>query len=168
MDKTELNELFSKMNTGDKLAFSRIYSELKQPVFTVALRIVTSRELAEDITHDVFVKLFISPPNACVKNARAYIFQLARNLAIDALRKKPCDNIDELALKAKDSIAPVDTRLDIEKAISLLSRDEREIISLRLSAELSFADISRIIGLSLPAVYRRYRKAINVLKTSLS
>ena len=93
---------------------------------------------------------------------------MARNLAIDALRKKPCDNIDELALKAKDSIAPVDTRLDIEKAISLLSRDEREIISLRLSAELSFADISRIIGLSLPAVYRRYRKAINALKTSLS
>lgn len=83
----ELKEYFSKMRDGDKEAFAHIYNELKSPVFTVSFRIVQSREAAEDITHDVFVKLYTSPPDSNVKNLKAWVFQMTRNLSLDALRK---------------------------------------------------------------------------------
>ena len=96
MSETYLKEYFSRVQQGDKEAFAHIYNELKQPVFTIVCRIVQSKEIAEDVTHDVFVKLFVSPPDSSVRNPRAWIFQIARNLAIDALRKGQCIDIDDV------------------------------------------------------------------------
>ena len=83
-----LQALFCRIANGDREAFSCVYQELKRPVYTICYRITGSKESAEDITHDVFVKLFMSPPAPSVQNIRAWIFRMARNLAIDALRKK--------------------------------------------------------------------------------
>lgn len=167
MFEMDLKEYFSRVRDGDKEAFAHIYNELKQPVFTIACRIVQSREVAEDITHDVFVKLFVSPPDSSVKNPRAWVFQMARNLSIDALRKKQWSDIDDMQLTAKDDFGSIVMRLDIENAISKLTCIEREIISLHLTAGLHFHDISRIVGLSMPATYRMYRKALKNMQALL-
>ena len=79
-----MEEYFSKLQTGDKDAFEYIYTELKNPVYTIAYRIVQSKELAEDVTQDVFLKLFAIPQNLAVKYPRAWIFQMTHNAAIDA------------------------------------------------------------------------------------
>ena len=107
MFETDLKEYFSRVQNGDKDAFARIYNELKQPVFTIACRIVQSKEIAEDVTQDVFVKLFISPPDSSIRNPRAWIFQMARNLAIDALRKKQSIDLDDVELAVEDEISGV-------------------------------------------------------------
>ena len=88
MYKMNLNEYFSAVRNGDKEAFAQIYDELEKPVFTIVSRIVQSKEIAEDVTQDIFVKLFVSPPDSSVKNPRAWIFQMTRNFAINALKKK--------------------------------------------------------------------------------
>lgn len=98
----DFNECFSKVQNGDKESFTHLYNELKQPVFTIVCRIVQSREAAEDITQEVFVKLYISPPDFPVRKPRAWIFQMARNLSIDALRKKQNVNIDDVQLAGDD------------------------------------------------------------------
>lgn len=164
MFEMKLKEYFLRIHNGDKEAFAHIYRELKQPVFTIVHRIVQSKETAEDITQDVFVKLFLSPPDSSVKNPRAWIFQMARNLSIDALRKKQSTDIDDVQLAADDAFGNIDMRLDIESAIGKLSCIEREILSLHLNGELHFNEISRIVGLSVPAAYRKYRKALKSLR----
>ena len=58
-------------------------------------------------------------------------------------------------------------RMDIELAIKQLPYDQREILSWHLNADLPFREISRITGQSLPATYRKYRKAIRTLQTLL-
>ena len=163
----DLKEYFSRVRDGDREAFAQIYEELKRPVFTIACRIVQSKEIAEDVTQDVFVKLFLSPPDSSVKNPRAWIFRMARNSAIDALRKKQSTVIEDTELAADDEISALSMRMDIESAIRKLPYEEREILSLRINAELNFNEISRIVGLSLPATYRKYRKAIKTLKVFL-
>ena len=75
--------------------------------------------------------------------------------------------VDDLELVADDQISSVIMRMDIESAISTLPRIEREIVSLRINAELHFNEISNIVGLSLPATYRKYRKAIKTLREFL-
>lgn len=167
MSEMNLKEYFSRVRQGDKEAFAHIYSELKQPVFTIVCRIVQSREIAEDVTQDIFVKLFISPPDSSIRNPRAWIFQIARNLAIDALRKGQCIDIDDVDIADEEKLNSYIVRWDIESAIKRLPRVEREILSLRINGELSFVEISRIVGLSLPATYRKYRKAINTLRKLL-
>lgn len=167
MPKLDLNAAFSDMRHGDKEAFARIYHALKQPVFTIAFRIVQSKETAEDITQDVFVKLFVSPPESTVRNPRAWIFCMTRNLSLDALRKKSHANIDDMQLAVIDDVCDLAARLDIENAIGKLPRTEREILSLHLNGELHFREIASIVGLSVPAVYRKYRKALKTLREQL-
>lgn len=167
MFEMNLKEYFSRVRNGDKEAFAQIYNELEKPVFTIASRIVQSKEIAEDVTQDVFVKLFVSPPDPSVKNPRAWIFQMTRNLAINALKKKQSIDIDDVELVADDQIGSIVMRMDIESAISRLPRIEREILSLRVNAQLHFNEISHIVGLSVPATYRKYRKSIKILRELL-
>ncbi len=168
MPEMNLKGYFLKLQNGDKEAFAHIYQELKQPVFTIACRIVQSPELAEDITHDVFVKLFTSPLDSSIRNPRAWIFQMTRNLALDALKEKQCTDIEDLQIAANDMCSHILMRRDMETALSKLPRLEREIISLHLNGELHFHEISKIVGLSLPATYRKYRKALESLRTYLT
>ncbi len=168
MDKTNLNELFLRIQHGDKDAFTQLYHDLKQPVFTIIYRIVQNQTTAEDLTQDLFVKLFVSPPGTTVKNPRAWIFQAAHNLAIDALRKVQPANIDDVTLASEERMNVLIIKTDLERAIATLTPTEREILSLRANGGLGFSDIARITGQSLSAVYRSYRKTLKTLKTLLN
>lgn len=168
MVEMNLSELFARMQCGDLNAFASVYQALKRPVYTICYRITQSRETAEDITHDVFIKLLRSPPDPSVKNARAWIFQMARNLSIDALRKESRKSDRDAPIEIVDPYPHLDLRMDIEAALGNLSCDEREILTLHLNAALNFREISHIIGLSLPATYRRYRNALKLLQKALN
>lgn len=167
MNEVALKEYFFRVRQGDKEAFAHIYNELKQPVFTIVCRIVQSKEIAEDITQDLFVKLFVSPPDSSIRNVRAWIFQITRNLAIDALRKGQCMDINDVDIAEVDQLDGFLLHWDIEAAMRSLPCAEREILSLRINGELTFLEISRIVDLSLPATYRKYRKAIHTLRERL-
>lgn len=152
----------------DPSAFSQIYEELKQPVYTVCLRILGNRELAEDICHDVFLKLYRCPPGSSVLKPRAWVFRMARNLAIDTLRLRenhPSDHLEDVYAAYHPDW---DLRLDLEAAMAELPVAERETVTLHLNAELSFREIAQIRGVSLPSVYRTYRRGLSMLQTILN
>lgn len=169
MNEIELQRAFGKVRSGDREAFSDIYRDLSRPVYTVALRIVRRRDIAEDITQDVFVRLFVSPPDASVRCLRAWIFRMARNLAIDVMRAQHITQSEEALteLADGDEAERLATRLDIASAMEALPQIEREIVALHVHGELGFGEIGRIVGLSLPATYRRYRKALGKLREEL-
>ena len=168
MTEEALRELLVQTGKGDREAFGAVYRELKQPVYTICFRITRSRETAEDITHDLFVKLYCDPPDASVRNVRAWIFRSARNLAIDALRRQSKTAAQQGDIPAADHCDRVHMRMDMEAALGKLPREEREILTLRLNADLSFREIAGIVEQSLPAVYRRYRKALKCIRTELN
>ncbi len=168
MDRTQLSEVFAKIQCGDKEAFTQLYHDLKQPVFTIIYRILQDQTTAEDLTQDIFVKLFVSPPESTVKNPRAWIFRMAHNLAVDALRKTQPANIDDIVLSSTERMDSIADKTDLERAIATLSCAEREILSLRINGELRFQDIARITGQALSSVYRCYRKTLKTLQTLLN
>lgn len=168
MAEADLKALFQGLRAGNQDAFTGIYESLKQPVFTICWRVVQQKEMAEDLTHDVFVKLYVSPPDSSVKNERAYVFQMARNLSIDALRKRHDTQLEDDVLPGDSGMEYLDQSIDLEAAMSRLPADEREILTLHLNADLTFKEIGAILGLSLAAVYRKYRKAISQLREFLN
>lgn len=169
MHDTELRRCLERVRGGDREAFSEIYRDLSGPVYTVIWRIVCHRELAEDLTQDLFVKLFCSPPEPSVKSPRAWIFRMARNLAIDALRTRHTSQSEELldGIPAENETARSDLQMDVAQAMSRLSQTEREIVALRIWGELGFAEIARTVGLSLSAVWRVWHRALNRLREEL-
>lgn len=166
MDKDVLKTCFEALHLGDRSAFVRIYEEYKQPVYTIALRILKNTGSAEDVTQDFFLKLYASPPDSSVANYRAWIFAVVRNMAIDELRREKRRQGDELGEEETEDNDPA-LKLDVERAIANLSLEEREILTLHLNCSLGFSEISLITKKSLPSVYRRYRKALRSVREYL-
>ena len=76
-------------------------------------------------------------------------------------------DIDDVDIAEVDQLDGFLLHWDIEAAMRSLPCAEREILSFRLNVELTFLEISRIVELSLPATYRKYRKAIHTLRERL-
>ncbi len=168
--KNDLNFYFEKIRNGDINAFSEMYEKIKVPIFTIIFRIVKDYHLSEEIMQEFFLKLFLSPPNPSVKNIRAYVFQMARNLSIDALRKKEntkSESLDDFEISSDGSFERFIFDIDLENAMLKLDDIEREIVSLHLNGGLTFFEISKILNLSLTSVYKKYRKGIDFLKDEL-
>lgn len=164
---SDLKAYISKIRDGDREAFNLVYNEMKKPVYTVALRIVGDESCAQDITQEVFIKLFLSPPSPKVNNPRAWIFTIAHNLSVDILRKRQALSLENLDEELVDPMNTLSQSLDIKSAIQRLGETERKILVLHLNADLKFSDIAKITGLTLSSVYRRYKKALKSLRDYL-
>lgn len=167
MTDQELCAKLEAVRRGDMTAFEEIYRELKTPVMTVAVRITGDRHAAEDVLQEVFVKLFRSPPAPDIAKPRAYIFRMARNLAIDGIRaQKPLSLEDfEDTLQSNDDDPA--GRLDIEAAMMSLPLEQRQTVSLHLNGGLKFREIAGITETPLGTVLWRYQKAIKRLRELL-
>ncbi len=169
MQNDTLKPLLTAWQTGDSAAFDAIYRDLSVPVYTLVCRIVRNRAQAEDITQEVFVKLLTAgPPSEQLQNPRAWLFQIARNAAIDAVRKHTADPLpDDIEAHPVRLDDMVGTRVDIESALTTLSHDDRAIVTLHLNAGLPFRLISQMIDMPLGTVLWRYQKALDALRQEL-
>ena len=163
MTDEQLKQQLKTLESGDKTAFAAIYSELKTPVFTVLVRLTGDRTLSEDLLQEVFLRLYRQPPKA--EKPRAYVFRMARNLAIDALRQKRLtEAIEEQQLYGEPDFG---LKLDLERALAALTVEERQMVALHLSAGLTFREVAAIVERPLGTVLWRYRKAIEKLRILL-
>ena len=167
MDNDELRKKLNALQAGDKTALEEIYDNLKTPMYTIILRVTRDRSLSEDILQEVFVKLYQSPP-VRAKNPRAYMFQMARNQAVDGVRKQPrfadLDDVESLAYSPDDD----DLKMDIDQAMQTLPLQECQIVSLHINGELKFREIADMLGIPLGTAIWKYHKAIGRLRTHLS
>lgn len=168
MNDDRLGSALVLLRQGDLAAFEQIYTQLSAPLFTVILRITQDRALSEDILQEVFLKLYQSPPGPDVKNPRAYLFQTARNLALDVLRRPGEAALDELSDLPQPGMEDPAQRLDLEQAFAALSLEERQLVSLHLNGGLKFRELAQLTGAPLGTVLWRYRKAIEKLRRLLN
>ena len=163
MTDQQLKTQLEALKTGDQQAFLKIYQELKTPVYTVLVRLTGDRLLSEDLLQEVFLRIYRQPPEA--EKPRAYVFRMARNLAIDALRQKqPCDPLEEHSLQADPDPT---VKLDLERAFARLTAGELQLVALHLSAGLTFREVAAIVERPLGTVLWQYRKAIEKLRNLL-
>lgn len=166
----DLKLCLKEFNKGNMDAFSQIYEELKTPIYTIIYRILYDRPMSEDVMQEVFIKLYNKPPSLQIENPRAYIFQMARNLAIDNKRKlKESEPLSHKTESNGISIEySVNTRLDLESALKNLELDDREIVTLHLNANLKFREIAKVIDKPMGTVLWKYQKSIKMLRDILS
>jgi RNA polymerase sigma-70 factor (ECF subfamily) len=155
------------VKSGDRRAFERIYARFKGPVFSMTRTWLRNDSIAEEITQETFLRVFRYrdrfEPTGSVSS---WIFQIARNLSLDHLRKKkellpsPADDheagiLEQFADPKDLADAQLIERMDtqrVEQALSELSEQQREALALRTFSEWSYEEIAREMGLGLGAL----------------
>ncbi len=158
-DPDGLNRLASKMKKGDEKAAVRLYEKLASKTFGFFMNRLASREAAEDLTQDVFIKLLdhIDSFDERKGNFVVWFWQVARNSAIDYYRKKREDSLSDVgevrlaAYTAENYAALLDAKIKSEAVrgfVSSLDEDEKDLFELRFIAENSYSELSEILGKS--------------------
>src|ERR1041385_1771460 len=100
--------LIARIRAGDQGAMADLYDRYAGVVYGVALRVLANTTAAEDVVQEIFLQLWRNPQSFDAERGRLapWLAVIARNRAIDHLRKRPMeDSIDEL---------PISTGVDLE------------------------------------------------------
>lgn len=154
---------------------SDIYARHRQGMFTHALSITADAGSAEDAVHDAFARLCRTVMTGVVDPV-AYSFAAVRRAAIDQRRRSR--RLDDARTDADAVLSifvalPEASAIEAERAQSVaralesLTAAQREVVILRVYAELSFAQIAQVTGEPLPTVASRYRRSLEDLRRRL-
>jgi RNA polymerase sigma-70 factor (ECF subfamily) len=160
---------------GDDEAFARLCDLFAGPVLGEALRHLSDRAAAEDVTQEVFLRIWRNAHrfDPARGRAEAWIATIARNASRDALRRKGAIPVDELDEAVDPSPGPVDEVADASQALQLqvavaaLAPGSREVIELAYWHGLSQVEIAERLGLPLGTVKTRTRRGLALLAEAL-
>jgi len=160
-----INQLNSRQDLED------LFKWLNEPLYKyVYIRCGYNRELAEDITQDIFVKAWekrttFNPSKSSLKN---WVYVIARNHLIDTYRKKKISvkSFDEDICVKDLNISVEDEGVvsDILRNLDRLKEKEKEVIVLRYVQDLEIEDIAKILGKSKNTTKVMIHRAIKKLK----
>lgn len=171
MSELEFQRCLREIKKGKEESLKIIYDYYGHVIYSYALSIIKSEDLAKDICQDVFVKIWNSGSKyKGSSNHRSWIMTITRNTSIDYLRKyKREDIIDEFnIIDNKDMIEDINQKLQVKEALVLLNAEEREVVILHIISDLTFKNIGEILNKPIGTVTWRYREAIKKLRKRIS
>lgn len=154
--------------------FSELYGRYAHDVYRFALYLCGSEFLAEDLTSETFVHAMCGPTDLRLGTVKAYLFAITRNLYRDHVARQgrtvASGSLPERPDPRPGPEASAQDRQELQKALRViqnLPEHEREALLLALDGDLSYEEIGRILGCSLPAVKVRIHRARMSLKAEL-
>ena len=180
-------ELIEGLSRGDRAAFRELVENYKKKVYYFALDMVGNQADAEDISQEVFLKVFRSF-KTFRKDAKlsSWLYRVAYNTTIDSIRKRTVtpESMEDRALEAAaeknlaltNSVRPDPAREaeqlllqeKIERALQKVSEQERAVFLLRHYDDLMIKDIAEVLGISSGSVKSYLFRAIKKLQKELS
>src|SRR5471030_2330020 len=129
--------LIARIRAGDESAMSDLYDRYSGIVYGVALRVLGNTMAAEDVVQEVFLQLWRNPQAFDANRGRLapWLAVIARNRAIDLLRKRPMeDDIDEMPISTGVNLEDeASRRLAVEKirgVLVQLPQDQRKALEM--------------------------------------
>jgi RNA polymerase sigma-70 factor, ECF subfamily len=159
------DDVVLRARRGDRAAFVSIVEAYQTPIFNYVLRMVGDRELAEEITQDVFLRVHQNIGRFSFRSKfTTWLYRIARNRALDALRdeprRQPTTELVEDTVSVFD--APVERAETIDaiwQAVEALPEEMKTCLLLRDIAGLSYTEIMEVADASLPTVKWRIFRA---------
>ena len=174
------NDLIKSVLQGNQRDYAELVKRYQNFVFTIVLRYTDSREDAEEISKDVFVKAYRSLADFRGDSKfSTWLYTIVTTTCITFLRKKKldvqsldnekvfavADNIDS-GMRANQVEQKSKVNM-VNKAIGLLSPDDAQIITLFYKAEQSLDEIATIMGMETNAIKVRLHRARTRLKDKM-
>ena len=167
MDAANEIEWLPAARRGERWALEQFYGCYQSSVYTLCHRLLGRADDAEDAMQSTFVRAFTALPRfRGDSTARTWLYRIAVNEAVTLLRRRsssPTIIGKETALS--DGTGGVAGRLVVESALARVKPDHRTILVLRYWEELTYEDIAAVLGVSLPAVKMRLKRAKEEFRT---
>jgi RNA polymerase sigma-70 factor (ECF subfamily) len=180
--KTDLTdpELLRLMLSGDEESFTLLYKRRHPSIYRFALQMSGSQQVAEDVTHDVFLFLMkdghVFDPNR--GSVSSFLFGVARNYVLrrfrgDQLTVPFADDDDESFDAVGSEPSPLEdlTKAEmienVRRAVLSLPERYREVVVLCELEELSYVETAEILGCAIGTVRSRLHRARGLLLAKL-
>jgi RNA polymerase sigma-70 factor, ECF subfamily len=174
LPQPELSTL-RKAQRGDPRAFAALVTTYETPVYNYILRMVGDRTLAEDLTQDVFLRIYHGLAGFSLRcRFTTWLFQVAKNRVLDELRareRRPHpDALDDVApLEVVDAPPERVEMIDaVWRAVGALNPDLKMALLLRDIVGLSYAEIADALEITLATVKWRIYKAREEVQLALA
>jgi RNA polymerase sigma-70 factor (ECF subfamily) len=176
--------LLERVARGEQDAFTVLYRRFERPVFSMLLRLAGGRRaLAEEWLQEAFTRVWLGAAthDPSRGEVRPWVYKIALNTARSEMARKryrtPHVSLDEARLDLPDETGgelPVAAQLDearraaaVAEALQRLPDFMREVIVLRCSRELSFAEIAEVTGAPQGTLKSRFHRAVAALREAL-
>lgn len=178
----EDKDLIQLCRQGDQEAFGTLVKKYKNKVFNLAFIMTFDREMADDLSQEIFIKTYMALPRFKFKSKfSTWLYQIALNHIRDFFRKQakikkiPLEDIADKRLFHEDDTAQKERDREEKKrrkllyqAIATLPEKHRVILSLRDIQGFSYRDIANILKISPGTVDSRLHRARKMLREKIS
>ena len=177
-------ELISKIRKGNTRAFSDFVDSYKDLVFTLSIRMLGSREEAEEVSQDVFIKVYKSLSNfKGDSKLSTWIYRIAYNSCLDRIKKNKKKRIySELDQVDQIAYAEIDTALDnmmraersrlIEQCLLQLSTEDAGVLTLFYLEEKSLQEMEETTNLPVNTLkvrlFRARKRLASIMEKNLN
>ncbi len=173
-----VRELVARAQAGDRRALEDLYLLHFDRVYSYLQLSVANRHDAEDLTNQTFIKMLESIDRFVWRQApfSAWLFRIAHNLAMDHFRagrrwqpeEEPPESADALEASAEDEALRTIGREIMLATIEPLSREQRQVLTLKFAFDFSNAEVAAILGKTEGAIKSLQHRALASLGRQLA
>ena len=179
MTEEQFTLAMERIRKKDKSALREVYEAYISFIYHTVLNIVGQKETAEDITSEFFIKLWEKADSYKPGGGhRGYLATIARNMAIDHVRKysrevyietddgeeDTADNVSQIADNSASPENQVVEELAVEEALSRLKPVYRQIVTMKVLGDMTFKEISAALNIPMGTVTWNYQDALKQLR----
>ncbi len=167
------HDLVIQVQQGDRRAFAELYERYKSSIYSYCLRLLGDRQIAEDSTHESFLKMFSECQSLrSPEFLRPWLFRIARNEVFARIRKtRRNGHFDDEAVWDTDTpheqFVTNETSEIVRRLLQELRQEYREVLVLREYEQMSYAEIADITAATESSVKSRIFKARKALAARL-
>jgi RNA polymerase sigma-70 factor (ECF subfamily) len=161
---------------GDSRAFGALYDHYHPQIYRFIFLKVSSREEAEDLTHQVFLNAWLGIQRYRHRGHpfSSWLYQIARNQVVDFYRSRKegisLEDVDPEAFAGKSGEADLERNLEVERAIAAvrtLKQEYQDVLILRFVEDMSVRETADLVGKSEGAVKLLQHRALRALREKL-
>jgi RNA polymerase sigma-70 factor (ECF subfamily) len=170
----EQQALLDRASRADPAALGALYDQYSPRIYTYVYHRVGHAEVAEDLTGQVFMRMLeaVRSGRTWRTSFSGWLYRIAHNLVIDYYRRRgrasfvDLDDVDPVRSEA-DPLGAIEAKLDSERLQSALSRltdEQAEVITLRFLEGLSIAEVATIMNKNEGAIKALQYRAVMALR----
>ena len=176
MDDTVPGNLIARARRGSPEATSALYSRYYQSIYRYFYYRSGDAQTAEDLTADVFLKMVEAIPGYRIEATpfHAWLFQIARNLAIDHFRRNSAHPVTPIHENMDTPAPDVESTLEIHlnsrslaEALSQIDENQRDVLLMRFIEGMPISEAARVLHKTEDAIKALQRRGLTALRQLL-
>ncbi len=160
-------KLIMQVKNGDYVAFEKLYYRYRDWTYRLARRFTNDHETALDVIQETFTYLLRKLPGLELRaSMTTFLYPVVKHICLNIKRKNRVSSVEteyfaDLAAPQEEDMS---SRGELSAVLSGLDQEYREILLMRFVDDMSFEEISRVLGLGLSTVKSRLYRSLEKLR----